>query len=78
MDDIRFWQDNTKNYPNLENFLKNCRNNNFGSLYIIDKLINNFKFKIQEDTIKNDIRNLYLSSYIFGKIKSEGSDDCLI
>jgi len=69
MDDIRFWQDDTMNHPNLEFFLKNCKNNNLRSLYIIDKLINNFKFKIQEDTIKNDVRNLYLSSYIFGKIK---------
>jgi len=68
MNDIKFWLNNTTNHPNLEIFLKNCKNNNCGSLYIIDKLINKFAFKIQEDIVKNDIRNLYLSSYIFGKI----------
>jgi len=68
MNDIKFWLNDAINHPELEFFLKNCKNNNFGSLYIIDKLINKFTFKIQEDTFKNDIRNLYLSSYIFGKI----------
>ena len=68
MNDIRVWLNNTTYHSNLENFLNNCKNNNSGSLYIIDKLINKFSFKIQEDILKNDIRNLYLNSYIFGKI----------
>jgi spore coat protein CotF len=68
MNDIKFWLNNTTNHPKLENFLINCKNNIYGSLYIIDKLINKFAFKIYEDNVKNDIRNLYLSSYIFGKI----------
>ena len=69
MNDIKFWLNNTNNHPNLENFLKKSQNNNYGSLYIVDKLISKFFFKIQEDIVKNDIRNLYLSSYIYGKIK---------
>jgi spore coat protein CotF len=68
MNDIKFWLNTNPNYPKLENFLINCKNNIYGSLYILDKLINKFAFKIYEDNIKNDIRNLYLSSYIFGKI----------
>lgn len=74
MNDMKFSINNQTeteviNHPNLENFLMKCKNNNIRSLYIIDKLINNFAFIIEEDILKNDIRNLHLNSYIFGKIK---------
>jgi hypothetical protein len=53
----------------LDDFINNAIKNNIKIFTIIDKLIKNFGYSINNDSVENDVRTVILNNFLYGNIK---------
>jgi len=53
----------------LSDFINNAIKNNIKIFVIIEKLIKNFGYTINNDSVENDVRTVILNNFLYGNIK---------